>query len=109
MLDLLFIGLLQVAAGAPADTPAPAADQTAAPADQASPAPTTTGQEIDPSQVVRCRTTPSTGSRVRRLRICTTPAQDAERARANRRTVNGMQNDNTSQPRDFTLTGGGEG
>lgn len=109
MIDLLFVALFQAAAGAPAEPATPAPDQTAAPADQATPAPSTTDQQVDPQQQVRCRTQRLTGSRVRTARICTTPEQDAERARTNRRIMNGMQNGGSGQPRDFSETGGGGG
>lgn len=99
MIDLLFVALFQAAAGAPAEPAAPPADPAAAPAtDTTTPAPTTTDQVVDPSQVVRCRTSPSTGSRVRVNRICTTQREDNQRARTNRNTVSNMQNRGANQP-----------
>lgn len=65
MIDLIFIALLQAAAGEPAPAPAEAAAaQTETPA-------------VDPDHVVRCRREAIVGTRLAQ-RICTTPAQDRE-------------------------------
>jgi hypothetical protein len=46
---------------------------------------------VDPMDVVKCRSIPVVGSRVRKERVCTTPRQDAEAAEQNKNWTKRMQ------------------
>jgi hypothetical protein len=46
---------------------------------------------VDPLDVVKCRSIPVVGSRVRKERVCTTPRQDAEAAEQNKSWTKRMQ------------------
>ena len=47
---------------------------------------------VDPMDVVRCRYESTTGSLVRRTKVCTTPRQDAERTRSDKEWTKDRQN-----------------
>jgi len=93
MLDFLFVALLQAVAGDPA---------VQQPAEAAQPAQTETQQqpqqEVDPRDVVRCRTVRPAGARVGGERLCTTPRQDEELRQATMEMRNRLQTSTSAPP-----------
>lgn len=87
MFDLIFIGLLQAAAGDPAAPVEPVQaqeEQVEAP--------------VDPRDVVRCRTVRPPGARVGGERICTTPREDEELRQETRELRNRIQTATSAPP-----------
>lgn len=87
MLELIFIGLVQAAAGDPAAPAEPAQvqeEQVEAP--------------VDPRDVVRCRTVRPAGARVGGERLCTTPRQDEEVRQQAREMRNRIQTATSAPP-----------
>jgi hypothetical protein len=70
MIDLLFVALMQAAAGDPAPTPA-----ATAPVEQTQTAAGETPAAAAQPPQTRCHMAPVTGSRVRRVRVCETAAE----------------------------------
>ncbi len=94
MLDLIFVGLLQAVAGDPAEvTPPAAAEQT-----QAQPGAQAPQAEVDPMDVVRCRTVRPAGARVGGERVCTTPRQDEEIRQATMQMRDRLQTSTSAPP-----------
>jgi hypothetical protein len=93
MLELIFLGLLQAAAG----DPAPAAEPTG-PADQTQTQTQQQPAQIDPRDVVRCRTIRPPGARVGGERFCSTPREDEELRQATREMQNRLQTMSASPP-----------
>lgn len=101
MLDLIFVSLLQAAAGAPGTPPEAPPAEAAAPTAEAQP------QAQDPADQVRCRRTAHTGSRIASTRVCMSARQEEqlreqtrhELREARSRSITGTQENAAAGPR----------